>query len=208
MPATRAILLDVLDTVLAVDFDAAFDALIEASGLARHHWVAGVDAHRQEIMTGALSQGDAFTAIFERAQSRADDVSALVRRDLELLQEHATVFPDVLPFLDEVRRQGLAVALVSNCAPNAGPLLEHLGLAAEVDEVVLSCDVGSAKPDAKIYWEALDSIGVVPDSTLFVDDQPAYCSGAEALGIRTVLIDRDGHTSGSVRSLDQVLAML
>jgi putative hydrolase of the HAD superfamily len=205
---TRAVLLDVFDTVVRVDFDAAFDALVEASGLHREHWLAGLDAHRHGIMTGAISPTDAFTAIFHRAQTSPRDVSALVRRDLELLCEHATVYPDVLPCLAELRRRGIAVAFVSNCAPNAGPLLKELGLAAEVDEVILSCDIGSAKPNAGIYRKALAALAVDPADAMFVDDQAAYCSGAEALGIKAVLLDRRGVVPGSVHSLEDVLPIL
>lgn len=208
MSEIRAVLLDVFDTAVTVNFEAAFNALIEASGLDREHWVAGLQTHGQDIMTGEISPGEAFTAIFHRAQTSPGDVTALVRRDLELLQEHATIYPDVLPFLAELRRRGLVVALVSNCAPNAGPLLRELGLAAEVDDVILSCDVGSAKPDAGIYGHALNALGVDPAHAMFVDDQAAYCSGAEALGMRTVLIDRRGVAPGSVRSLEEVLQML
>jgi putative hydrolase of the HAD superfamily len=205
---TRAVLLDVFDTVVRVDFDAAFDALVEASGLHREDWLAGLEAHRHGIMTGAISPNEAFTAIFHRAQTPPRDVSALVRRDLELLQEHATVYPDVLPCLAQIRGRGIALALVSNCAPNAGPLLKELGLAAEVNDVILSCDVGWAKPDAGIYRKALEALAVDPADAMFVDDQAAYCSGAEALGIQAVLLDRRGVVPGYVDSLEDLLQML
>jgi putative hydrolase of the HAD superfamily len=208
MPETRAVLLDVFDTVVTVDFDAAFDALVEASGLEKEYWLAGLETHRHDIMTGTISPDEAFTAIFHRAQTPPMDVSALVRRDLELLREHATVYPDVLPFLAEVRRRGIPLALISNCAPNAGPLLSELDLAAEVDAVILSCAVGAAKPEPGIYRKALEALAVDPVDAMFVDDQAAYCSGAEALGLKAVLLDRRGVVPGSVNSLEDVLQML
>lgn len=208
MPQARAVLLDVFDTVLTVDFDAAFDALVAESGLPTEHWLAGLDAHRHDLMTGALSPEDVFTAVFHRAQTPPTEVPALVRRDVELLREHATVYPDVLPFLAELRRRSIRVALVSNCAPNAGPLLQELGLAGEVDDVILSCEVGSAKPDSVIYRKALGSLAAQPADAVLVDDQAAYCSGAQALGVRTVLLDRLGAAPGSVHSLLDVLHAL
>ncbi len=208
MSKVRAVLLDVFDTVLTVDFDAALDGLVEASGLTRSDWVAGVRAHGQGLMTGAITPHDAFTDIFRLAGKSPVDVESLVRRDLELLREHATVYPDVLPFMEEVRGRGMGLAFVSNCAPNAGPLLESLGLVAEVDHVVLSCDVGSAKPDRGIFHAALDALQVDASQAVFVDDQVAYCSGAEAVGMTAVRIDRRGDGVGAVRSLDDVLSML
>lgn len=123
MAETRAVLLDVFDTVLKVDFDTAFGELVKASGLDQDHWIAGLQANRRPIMTGEIAPEEVFNSIFERAQKPPRDVSALVRRDVELLQVHASVYPDVLPFLDELRSRDFRLAFVSNCAPNAGPLL-------------------------------------------------------------------------------------
>lgn len=210
MPKVRAVLLDVFDTVLTVDFDAALGGLVGASGLARDDWVAGFTMHRQNIMTGAVTLEQAFAATFELAGEAPRDLSALIRRDVELLQEHATLYADVIPFIDEVRRRGISVAFVSNCTPNTGPLLQELGLADHADHVVLSYEVGSAKPDAAIYRAALGALSVNPAEAVFVDDQAAYCSGAEELGMTAVRIDRhsDMPMPGLVHSLRDVLPIL
>jgi putative hydrolase of the HAD superfamily len=204
----RAVLLDVFDTVLTVDFDAALEGLVAASGLTRSDWVAGVRAHGQGLMTGALTPHEAFTDIFRLAGKSPVDVESLVRRDLELLRKHASVYPDVVPFMEEVRGRGMGLAFVSNCAPNAGPLLNALGLLAGFDHVVLSCDVGSAMPDPGIYRSALEALRVDATQAVFVDDQAAYCSGAEAVGMTAVRIDRRGDGVAAVRTLTDVLPML
>jgi FMN phosphatase YigB (HAD superfamily) len=51
--------------------------------------------------------------------------------------------------------------------------------------------VGVAKPDPRIYQAALDALAARPEEAVFVDDQAAYCEGAEAIGIRSFLILRD-----------------
>lgn len=208
MPAPRAVLLDVFETVLTVDFDAVLNGLAEASGVAKEHWLAGLDDARHDLMTGTISPAEAVTAIFERARVRPRDVSTLVRRDPELLLEHATAYPDVAPFLAELRDRGIASAFVSNCAPNAGPLLSRLGLAAQVDAVILSCEVGATKPDAAIYTRALEALAVDASDAVFVDDQASYCVGAEAIGMKAVRIDRQGRAQRAVQSLEDVLQLL
>jgi HAD superfamily hydrolase (TIGR01509 family) len=69
--------------------------------------------------------------------------------------------------------------------------VDDLGLEREMDAVVLSFEVGAAKPDAAIYRAALDQLGSEPGVAAFVDDQSVYCDGAAALGMRTYLIQRD-----------------
>jgi HAD superfamily hydrolase (TIGR01509 family) len=44
------------------------------------------------------------------------------------------------------------------------------GTAYRPHEVVLSCEVGYAKPDARIYAIALDRIRADPGDVLFIDD--------------------------------------
>jgi putative hydrolase of the HAD superfamily len=80
------------------------------------------------------------------------------------------------------------------------------------DALVLSCEVGAAKPSARIFQRALEAVGVSAEAALFVDDNPGYCAAAAALGIPAVQIVRDAAIpvgSGTVvRSLTQVETML
>jgi FMN phosphatase YigB (HAD superfamily) len=64
--------------------------------------------------------------------------------------------------------------------------------------VILSFEVGVAKPDPGIYLAALEAVAARADETLFVDDQAAYCDGAAALGIETVLLVRPDASPGGV----------
>jgi HAD superfamily hydrolase (TIGR01509 family) len=107
------------------------------------------------------------------------------------LRQSARLYDDVLPVLRRLRAGGTAVALVSNCDHATRPLVDALGLEREVDAVILSFEVGSMKPEARIFREALDHLHATTDETVFVDDQPAYLDGAARLGIRTVLMVRD-----------------
>ena len=68
--------------------------------------------------------------------------------------------------------------------------MDELGLEREADAIVLSFEVGVAKPDPGIYRAALDALDAQAEEAVFVDDQVAYCRGAEALGIRSYLIRR------------------
>ena len=72
-----------------------------------------------------------------------------------------------------------------------------LGVDVLADALVLSCEVGAAKPAAEIFRCALDRLGVTAEAAVFVDDQPGYCAGSVAVGISTVQIVR-GELDGKV----------
>jgi HAD superfamily hydrolase (TIGR01509 family) len=55
------------------------------------------------------------------------------------------------------------------------------------DRVLLSCDLGLAKPDPEIFRRASAAMGVAPRRCLFVDDTPVNVDAAATLGFRTHL---------------------
>ena len=55
-----------------------------------------------------------------------------------------------------------------------------------VDTVIISAEVGLAKPDPRIYHLALDRLGVQPGETVFVDDLQDNVEAARQLGIRAL----------------------
>src|SRR5271157_98686 len=55
---------------------------------------------------------------------------------------------------------GIKIAVVSNCDENTRDLLVELGVAALADALVLSCEVGAAKPAGAIFHRALDQLGL------------------------------------------------
>ena len=54
------------------------------------------------------------------------------------------------------------------------------------DEIVFSSEVKMAKPDPRIYCLMLDKLGLVPESTIFVDDFRENVEAAHALGIHAI----------------------
>ena len=53
--------------------------------------------------------------------------------------------------------------------------------------MAFSYEIGTTKPDPKSYEVIADKLGVNPDEVVFIDDQPRYCEGAEAFGMKAVV---------------------
>jgi putative hydrolase of the HAD superfamily len=60
------------------------------------------------------------------------------------------------------------------------PILEKF------DDFVLSYRAGFAKPDPRIYTEAVEKAGCAPDECLFIDDVEAYVEAARQCGIQAI----------------------
>jgi putative hydrolase of the HAD superfamily len=99
--------------------------------------------------------------------------------------------PGSVEVLDELRRRGYRLGLISVCSEEVPQLWEHTELSSRIDEAVFSCSVGVAKPDPRIYRIAAERLGVEPSECLFVDDQSAFVEGARAAGMHAVQLGAD-----------------
>lgn len=118
--------------------------------------------------------------------------SGLARHHAETLYSHVidpgswTPYPDTAAVLDDLRQRGIKTAVVSNIAFDLRPAFDGVG---DVDEFVLSFEVGAVKPDPAIFQTALDRLGVAAERTLMVGDSDEADGGARALGCSFALVD-------------------
>ncbi len=107
------------------------------------------------------------------------------------------LFYDTLPTLQVLRAKGLTVGLISNIGANATNLTAQLGLTEHLDFVVTSQDAGMEKPHPPIFRLALARASAKPEEAMHVGDSPVSdVEGARNVGIKPLLIDRDGLMSG------------
>ena len=221
MPRLEACLVDAYDTIVTCDFSILRNELSALAGITPETWEVEYARIGALVSDGRLSKSEAFAQLLRAAgrEARPGLVDELVRQDTELLLANARLFDDTIPFLRGLRDRGIKIAIVSNCTQNTRPLLVKHGVDALADALVLSCEVGSAKPAAEIFRCALDRLRVTAEAAVFVDDQPGYCAGSMAAGIRAVQIVRadlngqglDGQVAAPgaavVRSLPEVEAL-
>jgi HAD superfamily hydrolase (TIGR01662 family) len=107
------------------------------------------------------------------------------------LHENFELYEDVLPVLDELRRAGLKIGLVTNSSRDVHAFARHHAL--DVDATIGSLEHGKTKPHASIFAALLELLDVEPADAAMVGDTLADdIEGALALGMRAVLVDRHG----------------
>ena len=194
--AYQAVLIDLYSTLVWSNWSRWNDTLADRLGVSPQELGRAFDDTRHARSVGAYPhpEGDLEAVIRALGIDPTPELVGGIREleEREILQD-IHLYEDSLPTVRELRARGIATALVSNCSNNTRAVVERLGLPAEFDELILSFEVGSRKPEPQIYQIALDRLGVTqPARALFVDDQPDYCEGAAAVGIKTVLIVRPG----------------
>ncbi len=103
------------------------------------------------------------------------------------------VYEDVLDsgILETLKRRGVVLGVISNWDSRLQDTLEAMGLARHFDFILASTVVGSAKPDQKIFDEALRLSGVDGREACHIGDEPLTdIQGARQAGVDAILIDR------------------
>lgn len=67
--------------------------------------------------------------------------------------------------------------------------------------MIFSFEVGTVKPDKRMFIIACEKLGIKPDEAIFVDDVASYCAAAEELGMHTVVFVTTAKTIESIRTL-------
>ncbi len=120
--------------------------------------------------------------------------------------ENFHLYEDALPVLDEMRRHGLRIGLISNGQRDLVEFAEHHGL--DVDVAVGSTHHGMIKPHRSIFETALSALEAEPAEAVMVGDSYADdIEGARAVGIRAILVDRDGLHPDEPDRIDTLLAL-
>ncbi|MGZ4289890.1 MAG: HAD family hydrolase [Gaiellaceae bacterium] len=132
----------------------------------------------QRIIEGMGGVGDTYAAAAEMEGAWAH-------------AHHFELYDDALPALEALRARGLAIGLLSNSARDLDEFVAHHGLA--VDAVLTSGVHGKTKPHETIFRRMLELLAVAPRDALMVGDTiDDDVEGALAVGMRAVLVDREG----------------
>ena len=187
----RAVLFDFSGTLASLEArdewftGTGFDAAQRANVMDRlTHPTASVTHHAWEYrdLDPALHR-EAYLHVLQTsglADEHAEELYRLVTDPAEW-----SVYPDTAFVLTSLRQNGIRTAVVSNIAWDIRPVLT----AVEVDEFVLSFEVGAAKPDPRIFTEALARLDVPAEQALMIGDSEENDGAARELGCSFALVD-------------------
>ena len=187
----RALILD-YGEVLSLPQPPEFaEAMAATVGVPRDTFDAAYWRHRRAYDLG-LPAADYWTATLrDLGVTATSNIPALIDLDIRSWTQYRE---PMWTAAAAARAAGVRTAILSNGVPEimARVRLERT-LGATFDVVVVSCEVGCAKPDPEIYRLTLSQLHAAPEHAVFVDDRAENIDAARQLGLRTV------HFSGDER---------
>lgn len=104
-----------------------------------------------------------------------------------------TLFPETTEVLSTLKSRGYNLGIISNFDSRVYDVMERLEIYEFFDTFVISSEAGHAKPAHGIYSLALEKMGAEPHECIHIgDDLQNDFHGPRALGIKTLLLDREG----------------
>lgn len=118
----------------------------------------------------------------------------LIVEHLRLDWENARLFDDVTPVIEELRRAGVRLGLITNGASDTERMrLGCLRMEEWFDVVVISGEVGAVKPDGSLFTVAAEALGVDGRALWHIGDNLATdVGGAISAGHTAVWLNRGG----------------
>lgn len=106
----------------------------------------------------------------------------------------AKIYPDTIPMLEELKKEGYKLAIVSNSPNNnVEQVMDKFELGKYFDAVMLSWQEGCLKTDKELFEKTLKKLKVKKENALMVGDSvPTDIEGAKNAGINAILLDRKG----------------
>lgn len=107
-------------------------------------------------------------------------------------------FEGVSETLQELKKRGYLLGIVTDTANSISAKLrwfERGGFGHVWDSIISSMDVGTRKPDPKIYQAVLRQLGASPAQAIFVGHKASELAGAREIGMLTVAFNYDPDAS-------------
>ena len=103
-------------------------------------------------------------------------------------EKNYALAPGALELLRKLKKQGIAMGIVSNNTSSIRQVLTAMGLSEYFETIVISEEVGLYKPNPQILCYACEQLGVNVDEAIYVGDHPFDVVCAKAAGVQAAWI--------------------
>lgn len=180
----KALIFDLGRVLVNVDFDMGYSRMAALSGLS-------VDEVRERLQDSRLAYAfESGLMPAEEFASRVSELMGVAPSYQEFGELWYSVFHEgpIIPeqFIARLHERYRLVLLSNTNALHYEMLEERLPVLKHFDAYTLSYKLGSQKPSAAIYRDAVVKAGCAPRECFYTDDIQEYIDGARAAGIQAV----------------------
>lgn len=179
----RAVFFDLGGVIVRTEFQAPRQQLAERLGLEYDDLVKIVFDSESGLQAtiGEISPEEHWDSILKRLKRPASELAAI--RDEFFAGD--IIDRTLLDYIRSLRGK-YKTGLISNAWGDLRDFIVREKIDDAFDRLIISAEVGVAKPEPKIFQIALEQFGVNPDEAVFVDDFLINIKGCEKAGIKGI----------------------
>ncbi len=194
----RAVFFDLGGVILRTEFESPRQHLAERLNIEYQDLVRLVFESETSRLAfqGELTAEDHWAAVVKRL-GRPPSEPRLIRDEFfagDVLDR------GLLAFIRSLRPT-MKTGLISNAWDDLRAYMARGKFTDAFDTIIISAEVGRAKPDPEIYRLALEQAQVQPHEAVFVDDIQANIDGCERIGIQGILFRDPDTVMHEIKSL-------
>lgn len=191
----KAIIFDLFHTLTAIEssWGNGLPFTCDMLGIDRDAWHDQLQLHSRSRLAG--QEKDPFRIVSQMARAidptiPDETIHAAIANRIKRFEAALLDIPDeTKTALQALRARGKKLGLISNADTMEVAAWDKSPLTGSFDAAVLSCSVGTVKPERKIYDICLARLGVKPSDAVYVGDGgSSELQGAQAVGMTTVMM--------------------
>jgi len=188
MKAPAAFLYDIGNVLFHFDFSIAGKRIRKQSADPKINHLALVEDIKTQLEAGNIDGSEFVEEAVERTQFQGSE-----EEFTKLWQEIFTPNEAMIEFVEGLAGRYPLYILSNTSDIHVDYFLETYPVFELFDGSVYSYAAQSAKPERKIFEEAISTYGLVPEETLYIDDLSANITTGKKLGFRSHRYDASAH---------------
>jgi putative hydrolase of the HAD superfamily len=174
----------------------------------------------QEFLKGEITFEEKMVTqileFFERLDNKIDKKQAkeIFDKFLPIYEENMLLYDDVIPCLEFLKRSNYQLGVITNGhSKDQRNKLRRFDLERYLPIIIISGDIGVAKPNAKIFFECINNLELAPQEIIYIGDTPEMdVVGANKVGMKGVWLNRESeqnkYNTISINNLNKLKTLL
>jgi putative hydrolase of the HAD superfamily len=177
------------------------------------NWTKAGRKNFQEFLKGKITFEEKMVTqileFFERLNSKIEkeEANEIFNKFLLIYQENIFLYNDVIPCLEVLKKNSYQLGIITNGhSKDQREKLHRFDLERYFPTIIVSGDIGVAKPNPKIFFECIHILELTPQEVMYIGDTPEMdVIGANRVGMKGVWLNRESeHTKYNIISIDNL----
>lgn len=179
----KTIFFDLGNVLIHVDKERAIREIARLPGLNLNIVKQISESNLEEEFEKGHFSADEYIDKLQREYGILTDVT--LDRLIDIWQQPFEIIPEVWELIPVLKKQARLVLLSNTNDLHIRAVRKKYSILDELDNLILSYEVGSRKPEEQIYRAALKIEDILPEESIFIDDLHENVVAAQLIGIRS-----------------------